>query len=619
MLLSIPLIIRKGLSNMQGLLLNAIVFLFTFSAQGKPGYPTPFPKNVSQDYRALCFWVYNYKGADEEADFESYAQYLERYSHWPNKTSIVLNGEKLILSHVSDRKILSWFVKHPPRTLRGVNVYIRGLQRAGLEIRKLVLDTWHHKAFDRLQDLEAFRTEHSSVLSPEDHKKRFINRVHQKDFQGAQQVLPYCSNQDQKILGLYLKLRRLDRDVRSEALSVKTDRPDLLNWAVLRYLAMREIPEAPEIFLRYRSRVQALSENEDSYVRQRLARYALAGKNYDTAYKVLSRHPFQKGANFEGCEFFLGWISSHHLNQPRKAIAHFQRLYKGVQTPLSKAKAAYWAAQAYRQCGDQDNEVRYLKRATQAPQTFYGILAIHTLGKNLKDYLGVSSLKKTNKVDISGEPEIRYAHLLHKWKLYPGAKRFLILSGLKIHDTQKQHAFLSYLTQHFSYAAVPLAKYYSRKKPILNPTAYPQINPNLLQGLEPAFVNAIIRQESDFDQSEVSRAHAYGLMQVILPTAKFVSEEFQVPYEPLKIIEDPDHNVRMGGYYLRYLQSKMRNVQPLIIAAYNAGPTPVMRWVETFGYPDKENLANWVESIPYEETRTYVKRVLANYWVYQSL
>ncbi len=135
--------------------------------------------------------------------------------------------------------------------------------------------------------------------------------------------------------------------------------------------------------------------------------------------------------------------------------------------------------------------------------------------------------------------------------------------------------------------------------------------------LDPLFVPALIRQESRYDKNAASISNAFGLMQFIIPTARVVSAQLGIPFTSPEILKEPSVNIALGASYINGLIVQMGN--PLFaVASYNAGPGAVKGWIAKYGSAGKD-LDFFIEQIPYDETRNYVKKVFANYWTYISL
>ena len=131
--------------------------------------------------------------------------------------------------------------------------------------------------------------------------------------------------------------------------------------------------------------------------------------------------------------------------------------------------------------------------------------------------------------------------------------------------------------------------------------------------ISPHFIMSLIRQESAFDPLAVSRANAMGVMQIIPSTAKMISKKMNVPNYNMHHTED---NLNFGMYYLSTLLFEFDNNIIFALSSYNAGKRVAKRWQQTMG--DLEPLY-LIESIPYQETRQYVKFIIRNFAIYQLL
>jgi soluble lytic murein transglycosylase len=150
---------------------------------------------------------------------------------------------------------------------------------------------------------------------------------------------------------------------------------------------------------------------------------------------------------------------------------------------------------------------------------------------------------------------------------------------------------------------------------------YPMIDLPPQSTIDPALALAVIRQESSFDPGAVSDAGARGLMQLMPATAEGVADQLGISHSQTMLTSDPDHNMRLGTAYLSELLGGQGGSYVRAIAAYNAGPSRVYRWVEEYGDPTAPgaDVIDWIEQIPYSETRNYVQRVLEALVVYRML
>ena len=137
--------------------------------------------------------------------------------------------------------------------------------------------------------------------------------------------------------------------------------------------------------------------------------------------------------------------------------------------------------------------------------------------------------------------------------------------------------------------------------------------------LDDPFILALIRQESEFDSKANSFAGAKGLMQIMPATGKLLSKKVGLGYSRAKLTENDFYNLQLGSFYITNLYNEFNGSIYMALAAYNAGPHRVTRWIRRFGDPrtNKIDPIDWIELIPFSETRNYVQRVIENIQVYK--
>jgi len=173
--------------------------------------------------------------------------------------------------------------------------------------------------------------------------------------------------------------------------------------------------------------------------------------------------------------------------------------------------------------------------------------------------------------------------------------------------------------------AIQVSKLASYEKRFHNTFNYPIISvPQYVNGRkipETAFILSLIRQESEFDMRANSHVGAQGLMQIMPYTAKLVAKQAKLPYSKSRLTSDPEYNINLGSHYIAGLILQYDGAYPFATAAYNAGPKRVKHWKKINKDPQKKQIdfVDWVELIPFKETRNYVQRVMENYNVYRYI
>ena len=198
-------------------------------------------------------------------------------------------------------------------------------------------------------------------------------------------------------------------------------------------------------------------------------------------------------------------------------------------------------------------------------------------------------------------------------------------------EISSEDKFLIDTTKHALNEALKLEDKYivtSISKKLKNPSvkySYPLIENYIPQKFKNslstlALIHAISHQESNFRINAYSSAGARGVMQLMPYTAKKVAKDLKIRYRKKELTRNPQYNVTLGSTYIYEMLKRYKNSLPLALASYNAGPNRVKIWLKRYGDPRKGQISfiDWIESIPLEETRYYVKKVLANLRVYQK-
>ncbi len=349
--------------------------------------------------------------------------------------------------------------------------------------------------------------------------------------------------------------------------------------------------------------------------------------------------------------FLAGWISLRRLHDPAAAEAKFSELLR-ADAVLTHSRGAYWVAQAKAARGDAPGADAALREAAGFPTTFYGQLAEARLQgpapATLRDPplgpdLEAAGLGRLRAPRWSGAQAIRFAglelaraaELLVSWNDSRHARAFLLRLDAMA-DGDADHALAADFADRLGLpdVAVAIARAAGRRGlalaragwpvPVMPPDGAPGDN-RLPSGL----ALAIMRQESSFDAQIVSPAGARGLMQLTLGTARDTARALRRPEPGPAALFDPDTNMALGSAYLSGLLSRYGGTEPYAIAAYNAGPHRVDRWLADYGDPARaaastasadaqDRMVDWIESIPFRETRNYVQRVLENQSVYSA-
>jgi soluble lytic murein transglycosylase len=356
--------------------------------------------------------------------------------------------------------------------------------------------------------------------------------------------------------------------------------------------------------------------------RQQLTRKLLHDGDARDAYDLIAAHGQTEPGIVVEAEFLAGFIALRRLNDPAAALRHFNALAAASPAVLTRSRAYYWLGRAETVSGG--NAKADYARAATLPMTFYGQLAARAAGEPDAAIVHDLQAPPTPSTGLPATPIIaelsRAARILVAWADPRRARPFLLRMEELCHTPAERIAVGDYAAaMGLPDVEVLVARRLGRDGIVPPMQGWPiPVEPP--QVLEPAVSLAIMRQESNFDVSIVSPSGARGLMQLMPGTARLVARRLGEPTSEYLLTTDPGHNMRMGTAYLQEVLEKFDNSVPLAAAAYNAGPHRVTQWLADNGDPriDGQSMIDWIEMIPFNETRNYVHRVLENLVVYQA-
>jgi soluble lytic murein transglycosylase len=328
-------------------------------------------------------------------------------------------------------------------------------------------------------------------------------------------------------------------------------------------------------------------------------------------------------------EFLAGFIALRMLHDTGKAEPHFRALATLSSAVITQSRAHYWLGRTLAAEGSPMQAAAEYKIAAGWPTTFYGQLAALALGDapaalNTRILAAPApSWSSSDALDFAGREVARAAAFLVAWNEPRRANTFLLDIGTIAPDPADL-AMVGQLALGFEVpsAAVGVARLAGLHGTMLVGPGWPiPFQPPSNAGVEPAVALGLIRQESSFDVGAESPAGALGLMQLMPATARLVAQQQGVGLAPGQLTEDPDVNMTLGTAYFAGLLAHFDDCLPLAIAGYNAGPNRVDQWLgqngdfRVSGGPD---VLDWIELIPFDETRNYVERVTEGIAVYRA-
>ena len=573
--------------------------------------------------RKLVTWA-DYSTPGSKASFSEISAFIKANPNWPSQAILRRNAEEAMTTNATDRQVLDWFANNEPRTTAGRMRLIGALNGVGRreEAQAYMRRSWIEGNFTGDQE-KTFLKLYGSQLRKDDHSARLDRLLWDGRGPEAQRMFRHVSAGEQALATARIQLRGMgsaaDAALRKVPKELQND-PGLL-YERVRWRRRKERDAEARALLAH---PPAKLVQPDLWFAERsiLARRALRTGEASVAYQLVGNAGETSGATLVEAEWLAGWIALRFLNDPNKAIKHFIKLHDSARFPVSQSRGAYWAARAAEAKKDPVQAKHWYGMAAKHVTTFYGQLAAPHTGSNLKQLIPP---------DPNPSPAARKAfdnlELVKATKLVARSKnrawlRSFVLTVMEVVKTPEEQELVADLAIALKRPdlAVLASKHAVRLGVQHVATGYPTSPVAKSARLETALQLAVMRQESAFDPEATSSAGARGLMQLMPTTAKMLARNLHLPYSPEKLTADPEYNMTLGSHYLGGIIGDFNGSYVMGLAAYNAGPSRVRAWIKAYGDPRSGavDIIDWIELIPFEETRTYVQRVMENLQIYRT-
>jgi soluble lytic murein transglycosylase len=555
-----------------------------------------------------------------DADFASTWRMLRENPDWPEPELLRRQAEDRIGPDASPQQVFLYFTAFPPLTSQG---HLKRLEAASVaspnDVTKFASDSWRNATF-RPADEQEFLNKYGRYLTGDDQVARFDRIMRDNRPQVARDLVAKLPPDYQPLANARLAMATKAADAVTVLKGVPAARLNEPGIKLERLAWLRKSGSFDEA--KALAATPPTNQTEGWWSeRQQLARDLLAAGHAADAYAVAVQHGQTRGIAFAEAEFLAGWIALRHLKKPADGLKHFQTLYDGVSTDISKSRAAYWMARALEASGRSKEAMDWFGRAAAFGQTFYGQLAARRLPGGAtklpsdpvaseadREALGGRELVTVARwIGQAGDAERTRPFLLRLARMVSGPGETLLLSHLATELKRPDIALV-------------IARRGADNGVTLFDASFPVVDLGTTGSIERALALAVTRQESGFNSGAVSPSGALGLMQLMPGTARDVAGRIGVPYIQDKLTRDPAYNVGLGTQYLSEMLQRFGGSYELALAAYNAGPNRVARWLDTIGDPraGKIDMVDWIEMIPFRETRNYVQRIMEGVGVYRD-
>lgn len=562
-------------------------------------------------------------------NFDEMANFVAQNPDWPSLNTVRREAEERLTEATPDAVVMKLANTKTPSAANGMDRYIRILMKQNqVSKAQKVLNEWWPDARLTRDEQRKMYAAYGRYLKRKSHEERFNTLMHKGQYENSAALADVLGGGYMALYNARKALKQNSKSVNSLIAKVPPNlsRNEGLLFERLKYRRKAKLNSGAIEILSRAPRSQDMYKPKDWWKeRHIIVRRLMEERRYSEAYALVSSHKQTEGFPQAQAEWVSGFLALRFINKPWEAFEHFEKLYKVTDTPLSQSRGAYWAGRASDALKNPTVARQWYGVAAKYKETFYGQLAAESLGQSRK-------LPPRTRPGVGGGEVSRFnTNELVKaatWFHNAGLQRDKDLFLFKLNENAKSQ---SDYVQAIKLAnkldrpniGIKMAQTLQKEKGIaLYEYLYPLKEQELsrINDVEWAFINAIIRQESRFDERARSHAGARGLMQLMPATAKETARKAGVSHQLGWLTSKPDHNIYLGSRYLKQMVARYDGNYAMAAAAYNAGPGRVDRWIKEMGDPRKGQIdfIDWAEQIPIYETRNYVQRVLEAINVYRD-
>ncbi len=549
-------------------------------------------------------------------------------SDWPGQTLLRTRFEEAIEREKPGAEaVIQAFGGREPVSNDGTLLLARSYLATGQKAAAAALlrPKWRTETLD--DSFEAtIRKDFGGVLSKADHKARMDRMLYEEQSTRALRAAASLDANQQALAKAVIAVIKRDPKAGAALDGVpKAVRKDpLYTYARIQQLRRAEkITAAAELMLSAPRDGDLLVDPDAWWVERRvMTRELFELKDYRNAYRIAAAHAAESSSQRAEAEFHAGWLALEYLNDPKAAARHFAVIQTISKMPLSQSRAEYWLGRAAEAAGNRGEAGRQYQLAAAYPTTFYGQLALAKLGVKSLPIAAPPKPDASDKKRFASLELVQVMQRLTDIKYDDRNTIFMRYLADTLTDPT-QLALLTGMVKDDHTLALQLGKTAASRGIRVDSLAFPTsaIPKSANTGsVDRAVVYAIARQESSFHPGAISKAGARGLLQLMPATAKQMAKKAGVSYSQARLTSDPGYNATLGAAFLGHLIDRYNGSYVMTFAAYNAGPSRVTEWIRLYGDPrdPKVDVVNWIESIPFTETRNYVQRIMENVQVYEA-
>ena len=553
--------------------------------------------------------------------------FLDRRPDWPEERQLRRQAEDLVIPQ-NDARVLAFFQQIPPQTPQGVLRYATALKAAGRteEGNAAIVGAWRNMTMTTIE--QALFTGQNEKLLAQHHDARLDSMLWRGAIENAKRIFSLASKGSVAAAKARIALRDAEPGVDTLIAAVPESNAadgglqyERFMWRVRK----GRTEDAKTLLLFTSTSADALGRPQAwSNRRRSMARDEMRNGDAERAYEIAARHFLTAGSNYADLEWLAGYIALYKLKEPKTALRHFENHDAAVQSPISKGRAGYWRGRAYEAMGNVAAADQAYAEGAQYQTSFYGLLAAERAGLPFDTELATSKPSVDWKTSaLSQDPLFQAGLLLQASGEISLAERFWTHLASSLDPAEGELLAQAAVDANQPHLAVMIGKQLARRA-IVVPFGYYALHPLAERNLPmaPEMNLAIARRESEFDPRVQSGVGARGLMQIMPRTGRDVANRLGrgSEHSTERLTSDPVYNAELGAAYLSTLARRFSGNVIMMSAGYNAGPSRPDRWMEVYGDPRRGqiDIVDWIEHIPFRETRNYVMRVSESLPVYRA-
>lgn len=547
---------------------------------------------------------------------------------WPGMKAMRRNSERALANEANTpQDIIKGFGNHTPITAQGMAALGEALIKTGQTVRaRQIVAPWWYKAKLNAQEEQLVLSKAGGALLPADHMQRmrvmlYANRIPSAErvakLAGAQSLFNGVAAVAQNDQNAREKLSGVDKNLRKDS---------IFQFAQIQYLRRSgQYEDAAKLMLKAPRDPNSLVDPDVWWVERRvLSREMLDLNKPKIAYQLVAAHSAESPTMAADAEFHAGWYALRFLNDPKTASQHFSRIIQLSSRPLSASRGYYWMGRSEEMTGNRVIALQYFKKAAHYGTTYYGQLAASRLGEQSPEISYPKPTTGDRQRFQSREPVMAIKRL--ETIGYADRARVLYRELGEELDSPGELAMLAVMAERKGdhYTSLKIGKNAVIRGMDVGALSHPvgAIPDSAdISAKGKALAYSIARQESEFNPNAVSGAGAKGMLQLLPATAKAVADKHSILWQPQKLSTDAGYNATLGAHFLEEQLGRFNGSYILTFIGYNAGSRRAKEWIARYGDPrglPLDLVVDWVERIPYSETRDYVMRVMENYEVYKA-